>query len=232
MLRSTRTVVQSLALVVTALLCAHCSKPYFGEDDDLFSPNARTTDALPAGDEDAPLDPANNTPADADKSEPEQRTDGACTHECDTEGEKRCSATSNSGTEVCKRASDGCRKWTNGADCAADYACDKAKNDGTCKAGCANDSGCSAANVNSARCTSDGKTELTCTKSGACYVWKTTRTNVLQECTSPTYCGPTTGRRMSCVVSAAGVCTQHDAVYNDCPSGTEQKTCQSLFRAN
>jgi hypothetical protein len=51
-------------------------------------------------------------------------------------------------------------------------------------------------------------------------VFKTTRSDVAQDCVSPSYCGAASGRRISCVASAAGACTQHVAVYNDCPTGT------------
>lgn len=151
----------------------------------------------------------------------EHTTTGAqCTDECATEGEKRCSATSLSGTEVCRKFESGCRTWAPGTDCAANFSCDKTKNDGTCKAGCSNDPGCSATNAGVAHCTADGTTELTCTQVGACYVFKTTRSGVAQECVAPTYCGAVSGRRNSCVASAAGACTQHVAMYNDCPTGT------------
>ncbi len=52
-------------------------------------------------------------------------------------------------------------------------------------------------------------------------MFKTTRSDVAQQCVSPSYCGSASGRRLSCVASAAGACTQHVATYNDCPSGTE-----------
>ncbi len=143
-----------------------------------------------------------------------------CTDECATEGHKRCSTTSLSGTDVCKMGESGCRAWGPGKDCDANFSCDKTKNDGTCQAGCSNDDGCSAANAGVAHCTADGTTELTCTQVGACYVFKTTRSDVAQECLSPSYCGAASGRRLSCNASAAGACTQHVAVYNDCPSGT------------
>jgi hypothetical protein len=146
--------------------------------------------------------------------------DAHCTDECATEGQKRCSATSLSGTDVCKMGEGGCRAWTPGADCDANFSCDKAKNDGSCQAGCSNDVGCSATNAGVAHCTADGTTELTCTQVGACYVFKTTRSAVAQDCVSPSYCGAASGRRLSCVASAAGACTQHVASYNDCPSGT------------
>ncbi len=143
-----------------------------------------------------------------------------CTDECTTDGEKRCASTSLSGTEVCRMGEGGCRAWAPGADCAANFSCAKTKNDGSCKAGCSNDDGCSAANAGVAHCTADGRTELTCTQVGACYVFKTTRSDVAQECISPSYCGAASGRRLSCNASAAGACTQHVAVYNDCPAGT------------
>ena len=147
-------------------------------------------------------------------------TDARCTDECATDGQKRCSTTSLSGTDVCRMGEGGCRAWTPGADCDAASSCDKAKDDGSCKAGCSNDAGCSAANAGVARCTADGTTELTCTQVGACYVFKTTRSGIAQQCVSPTYCGATSGRRLSCVASAAGACTQHIATYNDCPAGS------------
>jgi hypothetical protein len=143
-----------------------------------------------------------------------------CTDECATEGQKRCSTTSVSSTEVCKMGEGGCRAWTPGADCDASSSCDKTKNDGTCQAGCSNDAGCSAANAGVAHCTADGTTELTCTQVGACYVFKTTRSGIAQECVSPTYCGAASGRRLTCTASAAGACTQHVATYDDCPAGT------------
>jgi hypothetical protein len=143
-----------------------------------------------------------------------------CTDECATDGLKRCSSTSLSGTEVCKMGESGCRAWTPGADCDANFSCDKTKNDGSCQAGCSNDVGCSATNAGVAHCTADGTTELTCTQVGACYVFKTTRSAVAQDCVSPTYCGAVSGKRLSCVASAAGACTQHVATYNDCPAGT------------
>ena len=143
-----------------------------------------------------------------------------CTDECATEGQKRCSTTSLSGTEACRMGEGGCRAWSPGADCAANFSCDKAKDDGTCKAGCSNDPGCSASNAGVAHCTADGTTELTCTQVGACYVFKTTRSSVAQDCVAPSFCGAASGRRLSCVASAAGACTQHVAFYNDCPAGT------------
>jgi hypothetical protein len=151
----------------------------------------------------------------------EGNTPGArCTDECSTDGQKRCSTTSLSGTEVCKMGESGCRAWTAGADCDANSSCDKEKDDGSCQAGCSSDPGCSATNAGVAHCTADGTTELTCTQVGACYVFKTTRSNVAQDCTSPSYCGSASGRRLSCNASAAGACTAHVAVYNDCPAGT------------
>ena len=146
--------------------------------------------------------------------------DARCTDDCATEGQKRCSTTSLSGTEVCRMGEGGCRTWTPGADCDANFSCDKTKNDGSCQAGCSSDAGCSATNAGVAHCTADGTTELTCTQVGACYVFKTTRSAVVQQCVSPSYCGSASGRRLSCVASAAGACTQHVAAYNDCPSGT------------
>lgn len=221
MLASGRSLTAVLALF-TAVLSAHCAVPYFPEDD-MPTGNDTGKKRTEGGGDETPVGTSTTAPSGTDTTkdtETEERTDGACTHLCDVEGAKRCSSTGSAGTEICKVSSDGCRKWTAGEDCAADYTCDKTLNDGTCKAGCINDVGCAASNVGSARCSSDGKTETTCSKSGACYVWKTTRTGVAQQCVSPTYCGPTTGRRMSCVASAAGACTQHVATFNDCPTGT------------
>lgn len=142
-----------------------------------------------------------------------------CTDEC-TAGQKRCGATSLSGTEICQMGEGGCRTWAPGADCAANSSCDKDKNDGTCKAGCVNDVGCSATNAGVAQCTEGGTSELTCTQVGACYVFRTTRSNIPQDCVSAAYCGAASGRRITCTASAAGACTQHIAYYNDCPTGT------------
>jgi hypothetical protein len=202
-------------LIVTSLLSAHCATPNYGDDLELIDP-ASPNKTKQEKDE-VPMTPTVDPAIPTDTEDPAGAT---CTHECTTEGAKRCASTSNAATEICAKASDGCRKWTPGADCQADFTCNKTKNDGSCQAGCASDPGCSSGNAGSARCTTDGKTELTCTKVGACYVFKTTRTNVPQQCMSPLYCGPTSGRRLSCVASAAGACTQHVATYNDCPAGT------------
>jgi len=142
----------------------------------------------------------------------------SCTDEC-TGGTKRCSLTSNSTTELCVKASDGCNRWIQSTECASDAACDRAKNDGTCKAGCINDNGCSATNVGTRRCSPNGTAEETCQASGSCFVFKTTRTNILQECTGTgNFCS--FGARKTCVASQVGTCMQHAIASNPCASGT------------
>ncbi len=161
----------------------------------------------------------NGTAADTTAGD-ETETSTTCTHDCATEGDKRCSPTTNAGTEICTADSAGCRKWTAGTDCATDTTCDKTANDGSCVAGCVSDPGCSAANVEQATCSANGTSEKTCKQEGACFVFKTTRTGILQECTTPLYCGKTLGQRMRCETSTVGACTAHDAVTVPCPAGT------------
>jgi hypothetical protein len=194
-----------------------CAEPNFGSDDLATRSDSKTADRSD-DDGEEPGDIVLGAPAQGTELEskpPEQR----CTDEC-TAGEKRCGATSLAGTEICQTGEGGCRTWAPGPDCDASSSCDKTKNDGTCKAGCENDAGCSAANAGVARCTEDGTTELTCTQVGACYVFRTTRSNIPQDCISAAYCGAASGRRINCIASAAGACTQHIAQYNDCPTGT------------
>lgn len=178
------------------------------------APSAGTDDDA----EERPADIELNAPAPGPDLEGKPQ-DTRCTDEC-TEGQKRCSTTSLAGTEICQMGEGGCRTWSPGVDCDASSSCDKDKNDGTCKAGCSNDVGCSATNAGVARCSEDGTTELTCTQVGACYVFRTTRSNIPQDCVSAAYCGAASGRRITCTASAAGACTQHIAYYNDCPTGT------------
>jgi hypothetical protein len=205
----------AVALVVGGAVAAGCATPPI--DDDLNSGTSPTVQDTSSGEGTPEIvlgDPTRSPDL-------ESKTPGAqCTDECATDGQKRCSTTSLSGTEVCKMGEGGCRAWVPGPDCEPNFSCDKAKNDGTCQAGCSNDTGCSATNAGVAHCTADGTTELTCTQVGACYVFKTTRSNVAQDCVSPSYCGAASGRRLSCTASAAGACTQHVAAYNDCPTGT------------
>jgi hypothetical protein len=213
MLTSWRWLASAHLVVFAVVLSACATVPEETDTNDLAS--------APKGPKDGKGDVVLGAPASATlPGDAEHPADAACTHECTNEGDKRCATTSGSSTELCAKASDGCRKWTQGPDCPVDFTCNKTTNDGTCQAGCTNDAGCSATSAGVAHCTADGKTELTCTKVGACYVFKTTRTDVVQQCTSPTYCGATTGRRINCVASAAGACTQHVATVNDCPAGT------------
>jgi hypothetical protein len=211
----------AVAVVVGGAVAAGCATVPI--EDDLAT-GADTKDKNKGtpqeGDDGTAPDVVLGEPTRAPDLEHPTTTGPQCTNDCATEGQKRCSTTSLSGTEVCRMGEGGCRAWTPGTDCDANFSCDKAKNDGTCKAGCTNDVGCSATNAGVAHCTADGTTELTCTQVGACYVFKTTRTAVAQECVSPSYCGAASGRRLSCVASAAGACTQHVFTYNDCPTGT------------
>jgi hypothetical protein len=164
------------------------------------------------GDGDGDADGDGNKPLDPNASETP-----SCKDEC-TAGVRRCSNDNNSGTELCVKASDGCNRWMQGPDCASDATCDRAKNDGTCKAGCVNDTGCSASAVGVRKCSPNQTAELTCTQSGSCFVFKTTRSNIPQECTgSGNFCS---NGRKQCVASSSGVCTQHTIVSNPCPSGT------------
>ena len=202
------------AAVAGGVVVSGCATPNFGDD----LPTGPDSPAAGKDDAERPAEIVLGAPApgELEGSKPQ---DTRCTDEC-TAGQKRCSITSLAGTEICQMGEGGCRAWAPGPDCDATSSCDKTKNDGTCKAGCANDAGCSATNAGVARCTADGKSELTCTQVGACYVFRTTRSNVPQDCVSAAYCGAGTGRRISCNASAAGACTQHLAVYNDCPTGT------------
>jgi hypothetical protein len=207
----------AVAVVVGGAVVSACAVPHI---DDALPTTPSTTAKGGENDQGTP-DVVLGDPTAAPDLEGSGQTPSAhCSDACAAEGQKRCSTASASGTEVCKMAESGCRAWTAGADCAANFSCDKTKNDGTCQAGCTNDDGCSASNAGVAHCTTDGTTELTCTQVGACYVFKTTRNDVAQDCVSATYCGAASGRRVSCVASAAGACTQHVATYNDCPAGT------------
>lgn len=215
----------ALAAAVGSATVAGCATPPI--DDQLPSTPDTAAERQPQTDDgtnDVTLGSPTSAPDLESSSSPGSSPGSApgkhCSDACASEGLKRCSTTSLSGTEICKMGESGCRAWVAGADCEANFSCDKTKNDGTCKAGCSNDDGCSASNAGEAHCSADGSTELTCTQVGACYVFKTTRTDVPQECTSPTYCGAASGRRISCNASAAGACTQHVAVYDDCPAGT------------
>ncbi len=207
-------------LIVTALFSAHCSSvkgTTEGGEGDGETTRGRRNTTQPEGDDIV----LGGTTADPIEGDTENSTSATCTNDCAAEGDKRCSSTANAGTEVCTLGTNGCRAWTPGTDCATNTTCDKTANDGTCVAGCVSDAGCSAANVNQTSCSTDGKTERKCTQEGACFVLKTSRTNILQQCVSATYCG--SSGRISCVASAAGACTQHAAVANPCPSGT---TCE------
>lgn len=207
----------AVAVVVGGAVVSACAVPHI--DDEL--PTSPSTSGKGHENDQGTPEVALGDPTAAPDLEGSGQTPSAhCTDECSTQGQKRCSTASASGTEVCKMGESGCRSWTAGADCNANFSCDKTKNDGSCQAGCSNDAGCSASNAGVAHCTADGTTELTCTQVGACYVFKTTRSDVAQDCVSPTYCGAASGRRVSCVASAAGACTQHVAAYNDCPTGT------------
>lgn len=208
----------AVIIVAGGAVVSGCAAPSIADD----LPTRQRSSANSTGDDDG-----EGTPDDVVLSDPTHAPDleghapdARCTDECTTEGQKRCSSTSASGTEICKMGEGGCRTWTPGTDCEANFSCDKTKNDGTCQAGCTSDEGCSAANAGVAQCTEDGTTELTCTQVGACYVFKTTRSDIAQDCVSPSYCGAASGRRISCIASAAGACTQHVAVYNDCPTGS------------
>jgi len=205
----------AVAVVVGGAVVAGCATPPI-DDELVSSPNTTVKDG---NDDEGTTEIVLGDPTRAPDLEG-HTPDARCTDECATEGQKRCSTTSLSGTEVCKMGEGGCRAWTPGADCDANFSCDKTKNDGSCQAGCSSDAGCSATNAGVAHCTADGTTELTCTQVGACYVFKTTRSGVAQECVSPTYCGSASGRRLSCTASAAGACTQHVAAYDDCAAGT------------
>jgi hypothetical protein len=208
----------AVAVVVGGAVVSGCAAPPI--DDRL--PTTPRTSANGTNDDEGtgPPEVVLSDPTRAPDLEGKTADGPKCTDDCATEGQKRCATTSLSGTEVCRMGEGGCRAWTPGADCDANFSCDKTKNDGSCQAGCSNDEGCSASNAGDAHCTADGTTELTCTQVGACYVFKTTRSDVAQDCVSPTYCGAASGRRISCNASAAGACTQHVAVYNDCPTGT------------
>ena len=206
----------ALAVVAGGAVVSACAEPNFGDEELTTSPSSISNDK---GDDEGNSEVVLGNPKKAPDLEG-QAPGAQCTDECATDGEKRCASTRLSGTEVCQMGEGGCRAWTPGADCDANFSCDKTKNDGTCKAGCTNDNGCSSANAGVAHCTPAGTTELTCTQVGACYVFKTTRSGVAQQCVSPSYCGAGSGRRLSCVASAAGACTQHVATYNDCPTGT------------
>jgi len=149
-----------------------------------------------------------------------------CTDACPLDGAKRCSASSSAGVEICKKSTEGCLAWTQDADCATDFSCDTTKNDGTCKAGCTNDAGCDAGKVGTTRCIlptgPNGTAEQTCSMVGACYQWKTTRSNIPQQCAiSGNYC--VFDVRKNCIASAAGACTQHVSQTNACANGS---TCQ------
>jgi hypothetical protein len=213
--RSLRGLIAVAAAVVGGAVVSACAAPRVEND----LPSRPDRAAQHAADDESTKDIVLGDPTPAPDLEG-KTPDARCTDECATEGEKRCATTSVSGTEICRRGESGCRAWFAGADCDANFSCDKTKDDGSCQAGCSNDDGCSASNAGVAHCTADGRTELTCTRVGACYVFKTTRSNVTQDCTSPSYCGSASGRRLSCNASAAGACTQHVAVYNDCPTGT------------
>jgi len=205
----------AVTVVVGGAVASGCAVPHF---DDELPTSPSTTGKAGKNDQGAP-EVALGAPTAAPDLEG-QAPNAQCKDQCATEGQKRCSTASASSTEVCRMSEAGCRVWSAGADCDANFSCDKTKNDGTCQAGCSNDAGCSATNAGEAHCTEDGTTELTCTQVGACYVFKTTRSDVPQDCTSPTYCGAASGRRISCMTSAAGACTQHVAVYDDCAAGT------------
>ena len=213
-----RLIALGVAVVVGGAFVSGCATPPI--DDDLpTAPDTKSKDTR-SGEDQGSSDVALGSPTSAPDLEGSSPAAAQCKDACATVGQKRCSAKSLSGTEVCTMAESGCRVWAAGKDCDPNFSCDKTKNDGSCQAGCSNDDGCSAANAGVAHCTEDGTTELTCTQVGACYVFQTTRSDVPQDCVSPTYCGAASGRRVSCNASAAGACTQHVAVYNDCPAGT------------
>jgi len=190
----------------TVVACA--TPPLDGTNSDL---------PFPVRDDDAGAtpDPAGPTPGDAVKAP-------SCMDSCPKDGAQRCSGSSASGVEICSASSDGCLAWKQDVDCPADFSCDTAKNDGSCKAGCTNDAGCDAGTAGTARCVlpngPNGTAEETCSVVGACYQWKTTRSNVPQECVSSgNYCSSDV--RKNCVASAAGACTQHVSQAKACAQG-------------
>lgn len=198
----------------TGLLSAHCAEPNLPGDD------LPTADAPPVRHD--PPDAAAPDPGPEPGPDPGSTTPAPpsplCTNMCTTVGAKRCASAGNAGTEICTKV-DGCLAWVQGPDCQPDYACDKTANDGTCKAGCTSDPGCDATHVDQAQCVANGTAEQTCTKVGACYVFKTTRSSVPQQCNAgQNYCSA--GQRVTCVTSPAGACTQHVGLANPCAANT------------
>src|SRR5689334_15396173 len=118
-----------VGLGVLGLVVVGCAAPpaaTFGEDN--LTGDEKNNDPNPS----KPDDAKGATEPGANDAAP------TCNDQC-ADGQKRCADASTAGTEVCVKAADGCLRWTQSADCAVDYTCDKTKNDGTCVAGCTND---------------------------------------------------------------------------------------------
>jgi len=196
------------------LVSLHCGGPQI-DDLDVAGSTVKASQDDEDKTEEAD-EPVTATPTNTAGGDPFQ----TCTDECN-EGAKRCSTSSTSATEICSKGAGGCTKWVAGADCPEDFSCDKAKNNGSCTAGCSSDPGCDATLIGTKRCSTAGTTELACTKSGACYNFKTSRTGIPQQCTTPAFCSY--GARYVCQASANGACTQRVIVSSPC--GTNQ-ACQ------
>jgi hypothetical protein len=113
---------------------------------------------------------------DDNRSSLETPQEVACEHECAT-GDKRCGDADGPGasTQVCAEV-DGCRRFTQGPDCAGDTSCDRSKNDGSCKAGCANDPGCHELTVGLEQCApaTGARSRVMCKREGSCFEWLAT----------------------------------------------------------
>jgi hypothetical protein len=199
--------------LVTGAVAMGCSVPEVGSSGDEVNTNRNNNRNNNNGDDDGD-DNAENNGADLRGEDAAK----SCTDQCVVD-EKRCSSTSSAGTEVCVKATDGCTRWTQGPDCEIGTQCDGGTNNGTCKQGCSSDPGCSSANVGAKRCSSTGAAELTCTAAGSCFVFRTTRSGIPQECNGQgAFCS--SGQRFSCVASPAGACVQHKLQANPCASGS------------
>ena len=144
-----------------------------------------------------------------------------CTDECPAEGAKKCEDDSTAGVLECKRGTNGCLAWSPGASCAGNSSCDRAKNDGTCKAGCTNDVGCDASKNGATRCSSTGRSSQRCEKDAAssCYRWKIEQL-VPQDCTGtgPYSCSGASAKKV-CTTRQIGACTAHESKVEACSAG-------------
>lgn len=201
--------VRAKVFVVATLVVASCAQPNFGEEE---PPSDAPTPRRSRGDEGTSEILGDPVPADL---EPPPTP---CTDACNAVGAKRCSASGNTGTEICGRGPEGCLAWTQGPDCEAGSTCDMAKNDGSCRAGCTNDPGCDASREGTTQCAPTGTAEQICSKVGACWVFKTGRTGIPQQCKSGVSCAG--NARQVCTASPAGACTQHVLSTQPCPAGT------------